>query len=318
MSVPLLAAAGGMATTLFLYALLVAGRSSTAPALPSSEGEATALVPNPRLNRWIEVRKVIHTRIDRPIERSTTGRTLRQRLSRAGIALWPAEWLALSALVAAALGVLLAWRFQWLPAAAIGVAIGIAGSHLLLNWLVARRDRAFRKQLGPAILAIANAVRAGHTFNEAMRITGEAGQPPISLELLRTTREMQLGVPLTEALQRLVERNQSDDLRLVALAVQIQQQVGGNLAEILANIEETIRERVRIKGEIATLTAQAKVSGWILIALPFALGGILTVIAPSYFGPMLHKPLGMVMLGFAGFAMACGWGLIRKIVNVKV
>ena len=116
----------------------------------------------------------------------------------------------------------------------------------------------------------------------------------------------------------MVSRNDSEDMRLMLTAVQIQQQVGGNLAEILDTIEFTIRERVRIKGEIKTITSQARVSGYILIALPFGLGGILSLLAPSYFTPMLHQTIGQIMLGIGVFFLACGYAIIRKIVNIRV
>ncbi|MBV8194464.1 MAG: hypothetical protein JOY80_02955, partial [Candidatus Dormibacteraeota bacterium] len=97
-----------------------------------------------------------------------------------------------------------------------------------------------------------------------------------------------------------------------------QQQVGGNLAQVLDNIEFTVRERVRIKGEINTLTSQARVSGWILTGLPFALAGILTLTAPTYFNPMFTNLVGQIMLGMCGFSMLIGYLIIRKIVNIEV
>jgi len=161
-------------------------------------------------------------------------------------------------------------------------------------------------------------LKAGYTFGQAVDLVSKNAPPPMGPELARITREQQLGVPLIEALTRMVRRNDSEDLRLMLTAVQIQQQVGGNLAEILDTIEFTIRERIRIKGEIKTITSQARVSGYILIALPFALGGILSLLAPSYFSPMLHQTLGQIMLGVGGFFLICGYGIIRKIVNIRV
>ena len=137
-------------------------------------------------------------------------------------------------------------------------------------------------------------------------------------ELSRLVRETQLGVPQVEALAHMNTRNRSDDLKLMLTAVQIQSQVGGNLAQILDTIEFTIRERIRIKGEIKTITAQARISGYILIVLPFALGGILSLVAPSYFTPMLHETVGLIMLGIGGFFLMCGYLIIRKIVNIRV
>jgi tight adherence protein B len=101
-------------------------------------------------------------------------------------------------------------------------------------------------------------------------------------------------------------------------AVQIHRVVGGNLAEILDTIAYTIRERVRIKGEIRTLTAQARASGWIITILPIALAGILSLISPDYFNPMFHQTLGIIMLLIGGFSMAVGFALIQKIVKIEV
>jgi tight adherence protein B len=101
-------------------------------------------------------------------------------------------------------------------------------------------------------------------------------------------------------------------------AVQIHRVVGGNLAEILDTIAHTIRERVRIKGEIRTLTAQARASGYIISLLPIGLAAMLSVISPDYFGPMFHQMLGIVMLAVGGFSMAVGFALIQKIVKIEV
>jgi tight adherence protein B len=311
-----MALCGAATAALFYVLLMICTPASLLDRIKDSD------LPSPdftgRLGRWLEVRTVVQQTIGRRLERSEQGRSLQQKLLRSGLAMWPAEWLGVTLGASLVGGALLWLRLQWLPALGIGAVIGCLGAQMVLAYLVRRRDRAFDKQLGPALLALSNSVKAGHTFTQALALAGDTAQAPMSVELSRTVHEIQLGIPLHDALQRMVDRNQSMDLRLVALAVQVQAQVGGNLAEILTNIERTIRDRIRIKGEISTLTAQAKVSGWILIALPFALGGILTVIAPGYFGPMLSRPLGNAMLGFGLFAMACGYGIIRRIVNVKI
>ena len=116
----------------------------------------------------------------------------------------------------------------------------------------------------------------------------------------------------------MVARNKSEDFDLLVTAVQIQRVVGGNLAEILDTIAFTIRERVRIQGEIRTLTAQARASGWIISALPVALGLLLSVISPSYFGPMFSKPLGQILLGVAVLMMALGFFVMQKITKIEV
>jgi tight adherence protein B len=129
---------------------------------------------------------------------------------------------------------------------------------------------------------------------------------------------MALGISVDDALQHMVRRNVSEDFDLMVTAVQIHRVVGGNLAEILDTIAHTIRERVRIKGEISSLTAQARASGWIITILPLGLAGMLEVISPDYFNPMFHETMGIVMLAIGGFSMAIGFAIIQKIVKIEV
>jgi tight adherence protein B len=150
-------------------------------------------------------------------------------------------------------------------------------------------------------------------------------QPPISTEFSRVIREVNLGLPLDDALANLARRVKSDDLDLLTTAIGIHHTVGGNLAEILDTIAYTIRERVRIKGEIKTLTAQQRMSGYVVGFLPVALVILLSVIAPTFMEPMLQKPpellglpAGMFILGIGGVMMAMGFFFIRRIVDIEV
>jgi tight adherence protein B len=150
-------------------------------------------------------------------------------------------------------------------------------------------------------------------------------QPPISTEFARVIREVNLGLPLEDALANLQRRVRSDDLDLMTTAISIQHQVGGNLAEILDTIAFTIRERVRIKGEIRTLTAQQRMSGYVVGFLPIGLVLLLSVIAPTFMAPMFQKPpelmgqpAGLFILGLGGVMMAIGFYFIRRIVDIEV
>lgn len=147
----------------------------------------------------------------------------------------------------------------------------------------------------------------------------------MAAEFDRVVREMNLGQNLETALNNLVRRVDSEDLELVVTAINIQSQVGGNLANVLDAIAFTIRERIRIKGEINTLTAMGRYSGYVLLALPPALGGILFLISPSYMGAMFEKPpeflglpMGLFLFAIGGVSMGLGYLLIRRIVNIKV
>jgi tight adherence protein B len=150
-------------------------------------------------------------------------------------------------------------------------------------------------------------------------------QPPVTVEFGRVVREVNLGLAFDVALENMVRRVRSDDLELMATAITIQHQVGGNLAEILDSIAFTIRERVRIKGEIRTLTAQQRMSGYVVAFLPIGLTGVLFVIAPGFMTPMFSNPpgiaglpAGVIILAVAGIFMFVGFMLIQRIVAIEV
>jgi tight adherence protein B len=195
-------------------------------------------------------------------------------------------------------------------------------------WLARRkagRLSAFNKQLPDTITLIANALRAGSSFLQAIELVVRESRPPVSIEFARIIREVNLGLPFEQAMDNMVRRVRSDDLELMATAIAIQHTVGGNLAEILDSIAFTIRERVRIKGEIRTLTAQQRLSGYVVAGLPVALTAFLFVVAPKFFDPMFDKdvgigglPAGIVILALGGVAMFIGFMAIRRIVDIEV
>ena len=205
---------------------------------------------------------------------------------------------------------------------------GVVGFFIPRFWLSRRkagRLNAFNKGLADTITLIANALRAGSSFLQAIEMVVRETQPPISTEFGRVIREVNLGLAFDDALANMVRRVRSDDLELMATAITIQHQVGGNLAEILDSIAFTIRERVRIMGEIRTLTAQQRMSGYVVGFLPIGLCGLLFIIAPKFMEPMflnppsvLGLPLGVVILFIGGFFMFLGFMAIRRIVDIEV
>ena len=181
-----------------------------------------------------------------------------------------------------------------------------------------KRLKAFNNQLGDTLLLLSNALKAGYSFAQAVDTVAKNASPPMSDEFSRAVREMNLGGSVDEALQNMVKRIDSTDLDLMVTAVGIHRQIGGNLAEILDNIAHTIRERIRIKGEIQTLTAQARASGWIITLLPIALSVFMYFITPTYFQPMTQNFLGWIMMGIGLFFIGVGNAIIRKIVAIEV
>jgi tight adherence protein B len=181
-----------------------------------------------------------------------------------------------------------------------------------------RRANALNRQLGDTILLLSNALKAGYSFAQAMATIARSAPAPMSDEFNRAVREMNLGITVDDALEHMNQRIQSEDFDLLVTAVQIHRVVGGNLAEILDTIAFTIRERIRIHGEIRTLTAQARASGYIITALPFALTGILTLVSPSYITPLFKEPLGWFLIALAMTMMAIGYAVIRRISAIEV
>jgi len=193
----------------------------------------------------------------------------------------------------------------------------------LVPFVILNRDRAkrltnFNAQIGDALTIIANSIRSGFSFLQSMDMVRKELPDPISKEFGRTFREINLGTATEEALQNLATRVNSEDLDLVVTAVLIQRQVGGNLAEVLDNIAETIRERIRIKREIKTLTAQGRISGLIIGLLPVFVGGIMSVLNPAYIRELFTNQIGLLLLSLAVGGEIIGILFIRKIVNIQV
>jgi tight adherence protein B len=207
----------------------------------------------------------------------------------------------------------------------LGLLLGFMVPRMWLGRRKSGRLKAFNKQLPDTVTLIANALRAGSSFLQAIELVVRESRPPISTEFGRVIREVNLGLPFDVALENMVRRVKSEDFELMATAIAIQHQVGGNLAEILDSIAFTIRERIRIKGEIRTLTAQQRLSGYVVGGLPFFLALFIYLAAPRFFDPMFIKPpdvlgipLGIILMGIAVMAMGAGFYFIRKIVDIEV
>src|SRR4051794_9897779 len=269
--------------------------------------------------------------LNRVVEGRDFGANLARDLARADLRLKPSEFLMIWGAAIVGIPVVMFAFSPFFPALGtpffllIGALMGFLLPRLFLARRKSGRLGAFNKQLPDTITLIANALRAGSSFLQAIEMVVRESRPPISTEFGRVIREVNLGLPFEQALENMVRRVKSDDLELMATAISIQHTVGGNLAEILDSIAYTIRERVRIKGEIRTLTAQQRLSGYVVGFLPIALAGFIFVAAPKFFDPMFQKPpevlglpAGVIIMSFGGFMMFIGFMLIRKIVDIEV
>ena len=296
----------------------------------SSKEELARPVSQQNLGELISGSEALST-FNKAMEQRDFGANIARDIARADLRIKVSEYLMIWAGSTVAVPLIFLLLGFVLPALASPIALlaGLfIGFILPRKWLGRRkgsRHNAFNKQLPDTIMLIANALRAGSSFLQAIELVVRESRPPISVEFSRVIREVNLGLPFETALENMVRRVRSDDLELMATAISIQHTVGGNLAEILDSIAFTIRERIRIKGEIRTLTAQQRLSGYVVGFLPISLAGFLFVAAPGFMEPMfanppaiLGLPAGVVVLCFGGFMMFMGFMFIRKIVDIEV
>jgi tight adherence protein B len=274
---------------------------------------------------------VVVAGLSRALERQDLATRLSVDLARADLKMRPAEFLlawAATPFVFAAGAYVAGFIFPGFQniVAIIGFfLLGIYAPRFYLKYRQGKRLRQFGEQLPDTITLLANSLRAGSSFLQGLELVTREARPPISEEFERVVRDMQLGLALQPALNNLVRRVASEDLELMVTAIQIQAQVGGNLATVLDQIAFTIRERVRIHGEIQTLTAMQRYSGYVITLLPVGLAGILFLISPGYMAAMVEKPpemfglpLGIVFFAVGLLSMGLGYVFIRKIVDIKV
>jgi tight adherence protein B len=181
-----------------------------------------------------------------------------------------------------------------------------------------RRFRTFLEQLPDALELMVRSLQAGHSFSSALQMVATEMPDPIAREFGKTYEEQNLGLNIKSALENLVERVPILDLKLCVTAVLIQREIGGNLSEVLRNISHTIRERFRIQGEIRVKSAQARLSGYIVSALPFFLFFWINMVNPGYMKTLYDHEYGVYILGTGVVMQIVGWLIIRKIVDIKL
>jgi tight adherence protein B len=272
-------------------------------------------------NRTIEDARTILNPINNVLSERKFGKTWRTKLARANLKLTVAEF-ALSHVVS--IGAAFTAFYVLLSPGDIFVSsiagiIGFFLPRLYVGNLISKRLIAFETQLPDTLGLWVNALRSGYSVLQAMEAISKDAPEPTMGEFARVVKEVQIGIDVPIALNHLLERVDSPDLDLVITAVNIQREVGGNLAEILEVIGGTIRERIKLKGEIRVLTSQGRITGYLISFLPIGLAMFLNVASPGYMGLLFSDRFcGWPMLGLGITLIGLGTALIQKIVDIEI
>lgn len=244
---------------------------------------------------------------------------LAQRLDRAGISRSPAEWallgVSVSVVLAAAVTVL---TNNLLIGLLVGVAGGWAGMRLALSTMIARRGRAFDEQLPNILQLVASSIQAGFSLAQALDAVVRENAQPASGEFARAIAETRIGIDLADALDAVALRLRSRDLSWVVMAIRIQRETGGNLAEVLRNTVTTMRERSYLRRQVRSLSAEGRLSAYVLLSLPVLVGGWLFFADPSYMRPLYETFLGLAMLVGGIVLISIGTLWMRSLIKVEV
>lgn len=305
-------------------ALVTTGRQGVDERLEQFVGTTTFEVPE-------ELSEIpdgpdVADRVDTLISGRGFFQPIRERISRADVKLRVIEYIIVTLISAAIVGAIGFYFFNRSLLLAIPSAfLGLRLPRIYLSIAASRRINAFNSQLSDTLNLWVNALRSGYSVLQSMETIATELPPPVSKEFERVVQEVRLGLTMEQALDNMLARVPSEDLDLVVTAVKIQREVGGNLSEILDTISYTIRERVRIQGEIRTLTAQGRISGWVVSALPLALTFVLYGLNPDYISelwiraePIIIVPCGWYMIAIGLIMMGLGVMFIRRIVDIEV
>lgn len=270
-----------------------------------------------------ELRPASSSMVTGAVNRAIQGRTFAQELqgdlARADLKLTAGEFIVIQAICALVPGIAGGLLLQNPAAFFILGGVGYYAPRFWMKRRQSKRLSAFNSQLPDTMSLIANTLRSGMSLLQAMEMVSREAAPPTGLEYARVVREVGLGISPQDALIHLVRRIKSDDLELMVTAILVQHEVGGNLARILDSIAHTIRERIKLKGEIKTLTSQQRLTGYLLSGLPVIVAGMLTLINPAYLKAFV-EPMGpWTLLPFvATMGIIVGGFIMRRICDIEV
>lgn len=313
---------GGLALVLLIIGIVVTINSENRAVEKRLDQIVDVQAPEEELDSKKDSQGPLTNWINSRVTGSSYGDKISKKLARADIKMKPGEYIALI-VISTFFTALIAWFIGGMNiiVGLIGALVGPFLPNLYVNWQCGRRLQHFNEQLGDMLNLMVNGLRAGYSTMQAMEAVSKELPAPICDEFRRVVQEMQLGVSMQIALDNLLRRIPSDDLDLVITAINVQREVGGNLAEILDTISYTIRERVRIKGEIRVLTSQVMYSGQFLALMPIFVILILYALNREYMMEFF-KPengfCGWLPLVFAGLLIISGYFVMRKLASIDI
>lgn len=270
-------------------------------------------------------RSIVTDWVNRRVASSSMGDRIARELARADMKFKVAEYYALVFISTLGLGIVAYLIQSHLASFIIGAVIGFFAPRFYVKRQQSVRVTKFDDQLGDMLNLMTNGLRAGYSTNQAMEAVSRELPAPISDEFRRVVQEMQIGIPMETSLDNLLRRIPSEDLDFVVTAINVQREVGGNLSEILDTISFTIRERVRIKGEIRVMTANVRTSGAILSLIPVGLALALWFLSPEYIGEFfaengfIPQPLcGFIAVFVVVGLILAGYFVMMKIADIEV
>ena len=254
----------------------------------------------------------------RLIQKVHRSSSLDLKMLQAGLPILGSEFLIIELVAAIIAFVFAGLLTMQLPVAVLAFLFMPLVGWMLIQMKIRKRRKDFVNQLGDMLSMVASALRAGFSFVQAVEIVSKEMAAPMSVEVSKLIREINVGVPMETALEDINRRVECPEFELITTAVLIQRQVGGNLAQILDNISDTINERIRMKREVLALTAQGRMSAVVLALLPIALVAFLFSVNHDYFDPLLASPMGKVAIGIALLMELLGYLVIKRIVDIDV
>lgn len=318
--VTLFVGAGMISGALAIVTYLLVARDTTKRRVPrrSLRSDAEDVRNEPTGGKFLESIRGAATDLGaRIVEASERQGRIDAALDRAGLVMRAGEFVAAVAGSSLLVGLIL-FLVMGPMGGLFGVVLTVVAAPLLLKFLTRRRNAGFANQLGDALLMMAGSLRSGLGLGSAIDSVANEFPPPISIEFQRAILETRLGRTLEDALAGVASRVDNEDFEWVVDAIRINRQVGGDLGNILDRVSQTIRDRARLRRQVASLTAEGRMSAFVLGGLPLVVGGVLYVTNPDYVEPLVSRTAGNLMLGASGTLLVAGVLWLKKLISVEM